>query len=267
MDRIFSIAHNTFREAIRQKLLYGLVFFTVLLIFASFFLGQLSIADTAVKIVKDMGLASIYFMGVFIALSMGISLVFKEIDRKTIYTILSKPVSRFEFLLGKFFGLMFTVGVQLFLMTLLLFLLLKTYPEPLDWNLWKAVILIYMELCVLVAVTLLFSSYSSSFMSSMFCFSFLVIGHLADDLVGILDEKMRVLERKKLLTPFQDVMYEASKSAAKVFNLDHFVINSKIVHGVPIPWMNVVYGILYAACFVIVFLIIANYLFSKKDLK
>ena len=180
-NKILAIAQNTFREAIRQKLLYGLIFFTVLLIFAARFLGNLSIGGAETKIVKDMGLASIFLMGTFISLSMGISLVFKEIDRKTIYTILAKPVSRFEFILGKFVGLIVTVGVELFLMTLLLFAMLKTYPEPLDWNLWKAVILIYMELCVLISITLVFSSYSSSFMTSLFCFSFLILGHLTDD--------------------------------------------------------------------------------------
>jgi ABC-type transport system involved in multi-copper enzyme maturation permease subunit len=104
MHKIIAIAQNTFKEAIRQKILYALIFFTILLFCASYFLAQLSIGDAASKIVKDMSLASIYFMGVFIALSMGIGLVFKEIDRKTIYTILSKPVSRMEFLVGKFFG-------------------------------------------------------------------------------------------------------------------------------------------------------------------
>lgn len=267
MNRVWAIAQNTFREAIRQKLLYGLLFFTVLLIFASYFLGQLSIAGAETKIVKDMALASVFIMGAFISLSMGISLVFKEIDRKTIYTILSKPVSRFEFILGKFLGLMVTVGVQLFLMMCLVFAMLKTYPEPLDWNLWKAVILIYTELCVLISITLMFSSYSSSFMTSLFCFSFLIVGHLTDDLAQIFEDKVRLLERRKLLTPFQDIMYNSLERFVKIFNLDHFAINAKIVHGVPVPWSYVGFGLMYGFCFVIIFLFIANYLFSRKDLK
>lgn len=262
MNKILAIAHNTFREAIRQKLLYGLVFFTVLLIFATYFLGQLSIIESKLKIVEDMGLATIFIMGVFISLSMGISLVFKEIDRRTIYTILSKPVSRLEFIMGKFFGLIFTVGVQLFLMMSLLFLLLSTYPEPLDWNLWKAAILIFTELCILVSITLMFSSYSSSFMTSLFCFSLLIVGHLTDDVALIIGKKIKEIDQPEFAASMSGM-----QKIFQVFNLDHFAINDKIVHGVPISWSYVGYGILYGACFVFIFLLIANFLFSKKDLK
>jgi ABC-type transport system involved in multi-copper enzyme maturation permease subunit len=267
MVKILAIAHNTFREAVRQKLLYGLVFFTILLIIASSFLGQLSIANAETKIVKDMGLASIFIMGAFISLSMGISLVFKEIDRKTIYTILAKPVSRFEFILGKFFGLIFTVGVEIFLMTCLVYGLLATYPESLDWNLWKAVVLIYTELCILVSITLVFSSYSSSFMTSLFCFSFLIVGHLTDDLIAIMADKERWYERRKLMTPFKEFFFDAGEKLISIFNLDYFAINSKIVHGVNIPWSYVLYCAMYGFCFILLFLFVANYIFSRKDLK
>ncbi len=267
MNRVMAIAMNTFREAIRQKLLYGLIFFTVLLIFASYFLGELSIAGAETKIVKDMALASIFIMGAFISLSMGISLVFKEIDRKTIYTILAKPVSRFEFILGKFVGLTITVAVELFLMTCLVFVMLATYAEPLDWNLWKAVIMIFTELCVLISITLVFSSYSSSFMTSLFCFSFLVVGHLTDDLGKIFADKVKYLERRKMLTPFKELFYDSLERLVKIFNLDHFAINDKIVHGVPVPWSYIGFGIMYGSCFIIIFLFMANYMFSRKDLK
>jgi Cu-processing system permease protein len=267
MHKIFAIAQNTFKEAIRQKILYALIFFTILLFCASYFLGQLSIGDAASKIVKDMSLASIYMMGVFISLSMGISLVFKEIDRKTIYTILAKPVSRMEFLVGKFFGLILTVGVEILLMSGLMFAMLTIYPEPLDWNLWKAIALIYIELCVLISVTLVFSSYSSSFMTSLFCFSVLIMGHLTDDLMSIIAEKAHYLEKKKQMTPLLDAIMTGGQKLLSIFNLDYFAINSKIVHGVVIPWSYVFYGVLYGACFIFVFIMIANFLFSKKDLK
>jgi ABC-type transport system involved in multi-copper enzyme maturation permease subunit len=267
MHKIIAIAQNTFKEAIRQKILYALIFFTILLFCASYFLAQLSIGDAASKIVKDMSLASIYFMGVFIALSMGIGLVFKEIDRKTIYTILSKPVSRMEFLVGKFFGLIFTVGVEIALMGGLMFAMLSFYPEPIDWNLWKAIILIFIELCVLISVTLVFSSYSSSFMTALFCFSALIMGHLTDDLISIISEKAQYMAKKQKLTPLMDALFTVGEKILSIFNLDYFAINSKIVHGVVIPWSYIWYGVLYGACFSFVFIIIASVLFSKKDLK
>ncbi|MEZ4846032.1 MAG: ABC transporter permease subunit [Bdellovibrionota bacterium] len=212
-------------------------------------------------------MASIYMMGVFIALSMGISLVFKEIDRKTIYTILAKPVSRMEFLVGKFVGLVFTVGVEIAFMGLLMFAMLSIYPEPLDWNLWKAIILIFIELCVLISITLVFSSYSSSFMTSLFCFSVLIMGHLTDDLIAIITEKAQYLEKKQKLTPVMDVFFTMGKKLLSIFNLDYFAINSKIVHGVLIPWSYIWYGVVYGICFSFVFIMIANFLFSRKDLK
>lgn len=267
MNRILAIGANTFKEAIRQKLLYGLIFFSVLIIFSSYFLGEISIFGAEVKIVKDTGLASIYLMGVFISLSMGISLVFKEIERKTIYTILSKPVSRIEFVLGKYFGLVFTVGVELFFMTCIMFLMLSTYKDAVDWNLWKAVILIYFELCILISVTLLFSSYSSSFMTSLFCFSFLIVGHVTDNLINVIFDKIRLLKREKELSDSGEFFMRASQKFFEIFNLDHFAINAKIVHGVPVPWSFVGYSAMYAGSFVFIFLLIANYVFSKKDLK
>lgn len=267
MSKIFAIAHNTFREAVRQKILYGLIFFTILLIIASSFLGQLSIAGADTKIVKDMGLASIFMMGTFLSLSMGISLVFKEIDRKTIYTILAKPVSRFEFILGKFVGLVVTVGVEIFLMSILIFGLLATYREPLDWNLWKAIILIFTELCILISVTLVFSSYSSSFMTTLFCVSFLILGHLTDDLVAVILDKAKFYEHKKLMTPAKEFFFNIGEKIVSIFNLDYFAINSKVVHGVNIPWSYVGFGALYGFCFIIIFLFVASYIFSKKDLK
>lgn len=267
MNRILAIAQNTLREAIRQKLLYGLIFFTILLIVASRFVGQLSIAAAGEKIVKDMGLATIFMMGIFISLSMGISLVFKEIDRKTIYTILAKPVSRLEFIVGKFVGLAFTVGVEILLMTLLLFATLKTYKAPMDWNIWKAVILIYMELCVLISITLVFSSYSSSFMTSLFCFSVLIIGHLTDDLAKVIGNKISYMHKKNITAPFREYTYGFLEKTFEFFSLDHFAINSKIVHGVHISWGYVGSTVLYGLCYVFIFLIIANHLFSKKDLK
>ena len=111
IQRIWAIALNTYREAVRQKILYALVLFTIVLILFSLFLGQLTLgADT--KIIKDMGLASLMLLGALMSIFMGVGLVFKEMERRTIYTILSKPVSRAEFILGKFLGLAVTIALM-----------------------------------------------------------------------------------------------------------------------------------------------------------
>ncbi len=264
--RLYALALNTFREAVRQKILYTLVFFTAVMILASLFLGQLSLGAD-VKIVKDLGLASIMLFGAMISIFMGIGLVFKEVDRRTIYTILSKPVSRAEFVVGKYLGLVATIALEVFAMTLLLFLLLSFYSEPLDWNLLKAVLMIYTELCVLTAVALIFSAYSSSFMSSLFSISFLLLGHLTDDLAEILEPKIAILREGGGLEHALAFFLSSFSWLLEQFNLDHFVINAKIVHGVPVRWDWLFHSLYYAVCYVVILIMIAIFVFRRKDLK
>jgi Cu-processing system permease protein len=265
IGRIWAIALNTYREAVRQKILYTLVFFCIVLILFSFLLGQLSLgADT--KVIKDMGLASVMVFGSLISIFMGIGLVFKEIERRTIYTILSKPVSRTEFIVGKFVGLCSTVAVEVAAMTALLFVVLSFYREPLDFNLIKAVVLIYMELCILIAVSLLFSSYSSAFMSALFCISFLVVGHVTDDFVGIFGKGLMKSIKEGEIGPWAGSVLTHFMSLFQLLSLDHLVINAKVVHGVFIPWGWVLSGVVYGVSWIFFLLCVAVILFRRKDL-
>ncbi|MFH1262253.1 MAG: ABC transporter permease subunit [Pseudomonadota bacterium] len=264
--RIWAIALNTYREAVRQKVLYALVLFTVVLIFFSLILGQLTIgADT--KIIKDMGLASIMLLGAMISVFMGVGLVFKEVERRTIYTILSKPVSRWEFILGKFLGMALTIGLEIAAMTVLLFGLLLFYREPLDFALLKAVLLIYTELCILITVALVFSSYSSSFMSILFCLSFLVVGHLTDDLATLLEPKLTtVIETGGPAAAAGARGILTAVHVVGVLNLDHFVINAKVVHGVSVSWNWILNSLLYGVGWLVLLLTCAVWIFRRKDL-
>lgn len=267
IHRIWALAQNTYREAIRQKVLYGLALFGGTLILFSLFLGQLTLgADT--KIVQDVGLASMMIFGAMLAIFMGVGLVFKEVERRTIYTILSKPVSRVEFILGKFFGLSMTIAVEVVAMTILLFAMLSLYPDPLNWNLLKAVLLIFSELCVLVAVALVFSSYSSSFMSIVFCLSFLLLGHVTDDFAGIMRPKAYLLIREG--TAYDHWAGQGLLGLVnllEMFSLDHLSINAKVVHGVPVSWAWVATGFYYALCWIVLLLSLAIWFFRRKDLQ
>jgi ABC-type transport system involved in multi-copper enzyme maturation permease subunit len=113
--RVLTIARNTFREAVRDRVLYNLVLFVLLLTGGAIFLGELSAAQEA-KIIIDMGLSAMLLFGVFIAIFVGVGLVYKEIERRTIYAIFSKPVGRGEFLLGKYLGLCLTLAVNVAVM-------------------------------------------------------------------------------------------------------------------------------------------------------
>jgi len=113
--RITAIARNAFREAVRDRVLYNLVLFVLLLTGASIFIGELSGGQER-KVIVDLGLSAMLLFGVFIAIFVGVGLVYKEIERRTIYAVFSKPVGRGEFLVGKYFGLCLTLLVNVLVM-------------------------------------------------------------------------------------------------------------------------------------------------------
>ncbi|MFL6333828.1 MAG: ABC transporter permease [Pyrinomonadaceae bacterium] len=185
--RVAAIARNTFREAVRDRVLYNLVLFVLILTGGAVFLGELSAAQEA-KIIVDMGLSAALLFGVFIAIFVGVGLVYKEIERRTIYAIFSKPVGRGEFLLGKYLGLCLTLAVNVAVMgagVSLALLYVSWGWDPLVLRIWPAVALIYVELLIVVAVAILFSSFSSPSLSALLTFFVFVIGHFSAELKGL----------------------------------------------------------------------------------
>src|SRR3977135_511952 len=184
LSRTLPIARNAFREAVRDRVLYNLVIFALLLIAGAIFLGELSAGQEA-KIIVDLGLSAILLFGVFIAIFVGVGLVYKEIERRTLYAILSKPVSRGEFLLGKYLGLCLTLLVNVAIMGVGLSLALIYVQrgwDPLVVSIWPAIFLIYLELAILTGVAMLFSAFSSPALSALLTFFVFVIGHFSSDL-------------------------------------------------------------------------------------
>jgi ABC-type transport system involved in multi-copper enzyme maturation permease subunit len=182
--RIWAVARNAFREAVRDRVLYNLVFFVLLLIVGAIFLGELSDAQES-KIITDLGLSAMLLFGVFISIFVGVGLVYKEIERRTIYAIFAKPVGRGEFLVGKYLGLCLTLLVNVIVMgvgvSLALLYVKRGFESPI-LNIWPAIFLIYVELMILTAVALLFSSFSSPALSALLTFFVFVIGHFSADL-------------------------------------------------------------------------------------
>jgi ABC-type transport system involved in multi-copper enzyme maturation permease subunit len=187
LARVASIARNTFREAVRDRVLYNLVVFVLLLTCGAVFLGELSAAQES-KIIVDMGLSAMLLFGVFIAIFTGVGLVYKEIERRTVYAIFAKPVGRGEFILGKYAGLCLTLAVNVAVMgagVSLALLYVRGGWDELALRIWPAVALIYVELMILVAVALLFSSFSSPALSALLTFSAFVIGHFSAGLKSL----------------------------------------------------------------------------------
>ena len=165
-------------------MLYNLVLFVLLLTAASIFIGELSGGQER-KVIVDLGLSAMLLFGVFIAIVVGVGLVYKEIERRTIYAVFSKPVGRGEFLVGKYLGLCLTLLVNVLVMAVgvsLALLYVNGGWDPLIPTIWPAMLLIYIELMLLTAVALLFSSFSSPALSALLTFMVFVIGHFSADL-------------------------------------------------------------------------------------
>ena len=188
------IAVNVFRESVRDKVLYNLVLFASLLIAASYLIGQLT-AGQDIKIIKDLGLSAISVFGLFIAVFIGIGLVSKEVERRSIYPLLAKPITRYQLVLGKYCGLTLTLAVNVAVMAAALYAVLAFMtwglpPEahqvwetpPLDPALLRAVLLIFVELMLVTGIALFFSTFSSPFLSAALTLGLWVIGHFNADL-------------------------------------------------------------------------------------
>jgi ABC-type transport system involved in multi-copper enzyme maturation permease subunit len=185
--RIATIAGNTFREVVRDRVLYNLVLFVLILTATAVFIGELSGGQER-KIIVDLGLSAMLLFGVFIAIFVGVGLVYKEIERRTVYSIFSKPVGRGEFLLGKYLGLCLTLLVNVAVMgagVSLALIYVSRGWEPLALSIWPAILLIYVELMILTGVALLFSSFSSPALSALLTFFVFIIGHFSADLKSL----------------------------------------------------------------------------------
>jgi ABC-type transport system involved in multi-copper enzyme maturation permease subunit len=251
--KIKAIALNTFREAIKDRVLYLLLFFAAISFLFSRVLSLLTVGDE-VKVIKDVGLASLSIFGALIAILIGTSLVSKEIDKKTIYTLLPKPIQRYQFLVGKFFGLISVLFVMLFLMAVVFLLLIFLHSFTIEWKMLAAVYFIFIELCLLTAVAIFFSCISSPILSSIFSLSFYLIGHLSWGLETLI-LKMPAGFGKTLTQILYTILPD----------LENFNFKTEVVYGLPIPAQFYLHSTIYGAAYTAFILILAILIFRKKD--
>ncbi|MGH9404536.1 MAG: ABC transporter permease [Terriglobia bacterium] len=182
--RVSTITLHTFKQSVRDKVLYNLIVFAVLLIGASLLFGQISVGIERILLV-NFGLSAISIFGVLIAIFIGISLVWREIERRTLYNVLSKPIARWEFILGKYLGLLLTLVINTAIMAAgfygALFFLTRRLGRE-DLGSLEAIYLILLELALVVGVALLFSCISTPALSALFTFCVFVIGNLLADI-------------------------------------------------------------------------------------
>jgi len=188
MNRIRAIAWNTFREAVRNKILYSLLFFAVLLILSALAIGNLTLHEE-IRTIRDVGLFGIDLFGVIIAIFVGVNLLYKELELKTVYTILPKPLWRWEFVLGKWLGMLLTLGVQMAVMGLVLALVLAAQGASFDVPTAKAVWLLFVNVMMVTSIAVFFSAFSSPFLSGFFSLGCFVVGRSVPD-IRALGEKL-----------------------------------------------------------------------------
>jgi ABC-type transport system involved in multi-copper enzyme maturation permease subunit len=255
LQHIWPIATNTVRESIRNKLLYTLVFFAVFVIAISVVIASLSYVEGQ-RIIQDVGLAAIRLFSVGIAVFVGIGLIHGEVERRTIYTILSKPISRSEFLVGKFLGLVLTVWMQLALMAIAFVVVSLASGAPLGAGHAQALAVFAAELIVVVAIATLFSSFTTPMLASLFTLGIYMAGRLSRDL----DELGRQADDPRL-TLAATWMYRLLP------DLEGFDLSIQAVHGLPITNTEVFLPILYAIGYSTILLIAASTIFRRRDWK
>jgi Cu-processing system permease protein len=238
---VVHIARNTFREAVRDRVLYNLIFFALLMVGASVLFGQISVEIERIVVV-NLGLTAMSIFGAVIAIFIGIGLVSKEIEKRTLYTVLAHPVRRWQFILGKFFGLTGTLAVNTLLMAAGFFVAVLYVARGLgraDVALLATIYFIVLQLMMLVAIALLFSSFSSPVLSAVMTFALFVIGSLGRDL------------HEFAAMAHGSVRWLATAVAYIIPNFAQLNVISAAAHGQPVAasllWQNTTYALAYCA--------------------
>jgi len=253
---ILTIAKNTFREAIRDKVLYNLVVFVLLITACAILLGELTDGQEARTIV-NIGLNAMLLFGAFISIFVGVGLVSKEIEKRTVFSIFSKPVRRAEFLIGKYLGLCLTLLVNVAVMGAGISLaLVYVRGGSLVYSIWGAIFLIFLELTILTAIAILFSSFSSAALSALFTFLVFLIGHMSASL-----RELAAGIGSRAATVFFDVLYYVLP------NLAHFSFRTESANGMVPNGAMIGGGLVYAVVYIVIVLTISIMIFSRKNFK
>lgn len=252
--RILAVAMNTFRESIRDKVLYVLLFFAGAAIVGSKALGWVSVGQDE-KIIIDISLASVSVFGALIAIFVGTSLVYKEIDKRTIYTIVSRPIWRWEFILGKFLGLALLIAVVTAIMAALSAVYVLALGGTVTVTFFEAVLLIYWQLLLITALSVLLSSLTSPILGALIVFSCFVLGHATGILVDLPGQYDGTFAEGLM-----KFLYYA------IPNLSNFDIRAEAANGVAVAPSYVLWALAYGTAYTVMLLVLAALAFEEKDL-
>jgi len=258
MRRAGVVALNTFREAVRDRVLYNLVFFALLMMAAAIAVGQISIGIEQTVIVS-LGLSAISVIGLLISIFIGVALVSKEMDKRTLYALLAKPVRRWEFLLGKFAGLVLTLAVNTAAMALgllLVMICMKHSLERSDAVVLVAVYFILLKLALIVALALLFSCFTTPLLAILFTVGLYIVGLYVQELRDLPVEVM------------SPAMAAFTKWLSYLLpNFENFNVMAMAAHGRAVPGALILQNTLYTVVYCTIVLTAAAAVFSRRNLK
>lgn len=252
------VAVNTFREAVRDRVLYNLVFFALVMIGAAILVGQISIGIDQLVII-NLGLSAISLFGLVMAIFIGVGLVYKEIEKRTLYSLLAKPIRRWEFLVGKYAGLVLTLVINTLFMTVGLAAALLYVGRPAFHEVVPIVIAIYfivLSLALVTAFALFFSCFSSPMLSTLFTLGIYITGIFASDI-----RDFGALTKNPLLKGATNLLYYV------VPNFHNFNSIAAASHGSAIPFALVWQNSLYALIYICLLLLASSAVFSRRNLK
>lgn len=255
LRRVRAIAHNTIREAVRQRVLYVLLAFALVMISSGLLLSTLSYVERD-RILQDIGIGSMRLFGALIAIFVGVGLIHREVDRRTIFTILAKPVSRTEFLVGKFAGLVSILWMQVGVMALVFVLVSFVSGASIGAGHLTALFLAGLEFTVLVAVATLFSSFSTPLLSALFTGGFYLVGHLTRDL-----RELGVASGSGTTRTITEGLYTVFP------DLERFNVSIQAVHGLPIASGEVAVAAMLVVLYCGVLLSAASLAFERRDFR
>jgi ABC-type transport system involved in multi-copper enzyme maturation permease subunit len=256
LSGISAIAKNAFREAVRDRILYNLIVFVLLITVSAIFLGELTAGQEA-RVIVNLGLSAMLIFGAFISIFVGVSLVWKEIEKRTVYSVLSKPVGRGEFIIGKYLGLCMTLLVNTAIMgTGVTLALLYVGGGSFAGPIWMAILLIFLELTILTAVAIMFSSFSTPALSALLTFFVFLIGHFSSSLL----EFARSFGSSLAIGFFTAIYYILP-------NLSHFSFITETANGMMPPASMLGGAVSYAVVYDIILLTITAVIFSRRNFK
>jgi ABC-type transport system involved in multi-copper enzyme maturation permease subunit len=254
---ITTIALNTFREAVRNKILYSVLLFAALLVGISALFGSVTLGDQ-IRVVKDFGLFSISFFGAILTIVSGVSLLSKELKQKTVYNILSKPVHRAEFIVGKYLGLTLTVAVLVTIMGAGLLLFAGYMEGKADWRLCQALFFTYLELAVVAAVTIFFSSLVvTPTLTGLFTMATYLAGRSISYLSYFIEEGTSHSPQIAGIVKVFDLVLP---------DLTRLSVADTITQGLPIDPYHTGAALLYTLAYSTTLLLLAAVIFSKREL-